>query len=127
MPGGPSFWGFTDEWQTPLTTSLDYWTPENKGAYFPRPHLSSSWGGSRQTSTRYLQNAAYARLKNVTLGYTLPKQVNEFLGTRNVRLYIPGENLFTITPMIKAFDPEVLNNMVYPINKKVAIGLNLTL
>ena len=127
MPGGPSFWGFTDEWQTPLTTSLDYWTPENKGAYFPRPHLSSSWGGSRQTSTRYLQNAAYARLKNVTLGYTLPKQVNEFLGTRNVRLYIQGENLFTITPMIKAFDPEVLNNMVYPINKKVAIGLNLTL
>ena len=88
---------------------------------------SSSWGGSRQTSTRYLQNAAYARLKNVTLGYTLPKQVNEFLGTRNVRLYIQGENLFTITPMIKAFDPEVLNNMVYPINKKVAIGLNLTL
>lgn len=128
MPGGPNFWGFTDPWQTPLTTSLDYWTEDNKDAYFPRPHLDyQTWPGSRQNSTRYHQNAAYARLKNVTLGYTLPKSVNDAIGITNMRLYIQGENLFTVTPLIKAFDPEVLNNMVYPINKKIAIGLSLTL
>ncbi len=128
MPGGPNFWGFTDPWQTPLTTSLDYWTEDNRNAYFPRPHLDyQTWPGSRQTSTRYLQNAAYARLKNVTIGYTLPKEVNSMLGITNMRLYIQGENLLTLTPMIKAFDPEVLNNMVYPINKKIAIGLSLTI
>lgn len=122
--GSAAYWGFTNEWQTPLTTSLDFWTPENTNAFFPR--LGWANGGNRNTSTRYLQNASYCRLKNVTLGYTLPRNILDKIGVSRLRVYVTGENLLTFTSLIKAFDPETLNNMTYPINKKIAVGLNLT-
>ena len=122
--GSAAYWGFTNEWQTPLTTSLDYWTPENTNAFFPR--LGWANGGNRNTSTRYLQNASYSRLKNVTLGYTLPRNILDKIGVSRLRVYVTGENLLTFTSLIKAFDPETLNNMTYPINRKIAVGLNLT-
>ena len=122
--GSAAYWGFTNEWQTPLTTSFDYWTPENTNAFFPR--LGWANGGNRNTSTRYLQNASYCRLKNVTLGYTLPRNILDKIGVSRLRVYVTGENLLTFTSLIKAFDPETLNNMTYPINRKIAVGLNLT-
>ena len=124
MVGGVHFWGFTSQWDTPLKESLDYWTPQNTGAYFPRPNWNN--GGNRQTTDRYLQDASYARLKNVTLGYTFPKVWMNQVGISKLRIYVSGENLFTITDMIDSFDPETLSNMTYPINKKLAVGLNLT-
>ena len=122
--GSAAYWGFTNEWQTPLTTSLDYWTTENRNAFFPK--LGWNNGGNRVASTRYLQSASYCRLKSVTLGYTIPKAILDKVGVSRLRVYITGENLFTFTPLIKAFDPETLNNLTYPINKKFAVGLNLT-
>ena len=122
--GNSAYWGFTDEWQTPLTTSLDYWTPEKTNAYFPK--LGWANRGNRVVSSRYLQNASYCRLKNITLGYTIPKAILNKVGISRLRIYVTGENLFTFTSLIKSFDPETLNNMTYPINKKVAVGLNLT-
>lgn len=122
--GSAAYWGFTNEWQTPLTTSLDYWTTENRNAFFPK--LGWNNGGNRVASTRYLQSASYCRLKSVTLGYTIPKAILDKVGVSRLRVYITGENLFTFTPLIKAFDPETLNNLTYPINKKLAVGLNLT-
>lgn len=125
MLGGAQFWGFTDRWQTPLKNSLDYWTPENTGAYFPRPGWAN--GGNRQTSTRYLQDASYCRLKNLTIGYTLPKEITKQIGIDRVRVYFTGENLWTITDLFSGFDPETLNNLTYPINKKFSMGINITL
>ena len=122
--GSAAYWGFTNEWQTPLTTSLDYWTTENRNAFFPK--LGWNNGGNRVASTRYLQSASYCRLKSITLGYTIPKAILDKVGVSRLRVYITGENLFTFTPLIKAFDPETLNNLTYPINKKLAVGLNLT-
>lgn len=122
--GSAAYWGFTNEWQTPLTTSLDYWTTENRNAFFPKPGWNN--GGNRVASTRYLQSASYCRLKSVTLGYTIPKAILDKVGVSRLRVYITGENLFTFTPLIKAFDPETLDNLTYPINKKLAVGLNLT-
>ena len=124
MCGGNSFWGFTSEWDTPLKTALDYWTPENTDAYFPRPTWNN--GGNRQTSDRYLQNAAYIRLKNITLGYTVPQAVLSKIGISRLRIYLQGENLLTFTPLIDSYDPELIDNMSYPISKKVSVGLNLT-
>jgi len=43
-----------------------------------------------------------------------------------LRLYVTGENLFTFTDLMDSFDPETLNNMTYPITKKVSVGMNLT-
>ena len=122
--GGSSFWGFTSEWDTPLKPALDYWTSENTDAYFPRPNWNN--GGNRQTCDRYLQNAAYLRLKNITLGYTIPPVVLKKVGISRLRVYLQGENLLTFTPLIDAYDPEVIDNLTYPITKKVSVGLNLT-
>ncbi|MEA5129644.1 MAG: TonB-dependent receptor [Proteiniphilum sp.] len=124
MPGGSAFWGFTSEWDTPLKSALDYWTEDNKNAYFARPNWNN--GGNRQTSTRYLQDASYIRLKNVIVGYSLPQSVVSQFKIQRLRFFIQGENLFTFTSLIESFDPETIDNMVYPINKKFSLGLNLT-
>lgn len=124
--GGSQFWGFTDEWCTPLTSSLDYWTEDNRDAYFPRLHHYGVNGGNHQVSTRYLQNAAYLSLKNVVLGYTIPRSITEKVKISRLRVFVQGENLLTFTPLIDSYDPETLNNMTYPINKKISVGLNLT-
>ena len=124
--GGSQFWGFTDEWCTPLTSSLDYWTEDNRDAYFPRLHHYGVNGGNHQVSTRYLQNAAYLRLKNVVLGYTIPRSITEKVKISRLRVFVQGENLLTFTPLIDSYDPETLNNMTYTINKKISVGLNLT-
>lgn len=124
--GGSQFWGFTDEWCTPLTSSLDYWTEDNRDAYFPRLHHYGVNGGNHQVSTRYLQNAAYLRMKNVVLGYTIPRSITEKVKISRLRVFVQGENLLTFTPLIDSYDPETLNNMTYPINKKISVGLNLT-
>lgn len=131
--GGNQFWPFTSRWDVPYEASLDYWRPEdetnslgaNTDGYFPRIGWQNS--GNRVMSSRYLQSAAYGRLKNVTLGYTLPKSFVSKWGISRLRFYVTAENLFTITPLHDAFDPETLGNLTYPINKKMAIGLNLTL
>ena len=123
--GGTQFWGFTSQWDVPYEASLDYWTEDNTDAYFPAPDWNK-WI-NRETSTRYLQNAAYCRLKNITLGYSLPKSWLSKVGISKLRVYIQGENLLTFTKLHDAFDPETLNNMTYPISKKISVGLNLTL
>ena len=125
MLSGAQFWGFTSQWDVPYTPALDYWTETNTNAYFPRPGWQN--GGNRVTSDRYLQSAAYGRLKNLTVGYTIPKNLTAKWGISRLRLYVTGENLLTITPLNDAFDPETLGGLTYPINRKVAIGLNLTL
>ncbi len=119
-----AFWGFTSQWDVPLKQALDYWTPENTDAYFPRPLWTH--GGNRQKSDRYIQNAAYVRLKNLTLGYTFPKQWMSKVGISRLRVYVQGENLLTFTPLIDSYDPETLSNMTYPISRKYSVGLNLT-
>ena len=125
--GGPSFWGFTNEWCTPQTTSLDYWTEDNRGAYFPKLHHYSVNGANHNTSSRYMLNAAYLRLKNVTLGYSIPSHLLKQVGIARLRVFVQGENLLTFTPMkVKFADPETLGNMTYPINKKISVGMNLS-
>ncbi|WP_245904020.1 SusC/RagA family TonB-linked outer membrane protein [Dysgonomonas alginatilytica] len=121
---GVHFWGFTSEWDVPLKESLDYWTADNPGAYFARPNWNN--GGNREISDRYIQNAAYARLKNLTVGYTLPRATINKMGISKLRLFLVGENLLTFTNLIKSFDPETIDNMAYPIMRKYSIGLNLT-
>jgi TonB-linked SusC/RagA family outer membrane protein len=120
------FWAFPNKWQTPLATSMDRWTEDNRGAYFPRTYLGNN-GRNQQTSTRYLLSAAYGRLKNIVLGYTLPQNITGRIGIQKVRFFVQGENLLTISPLKKYADPETVNKMTYPIQKKYSIGVNITL
>lgn len=126
VPSGAQFWGFTDQWCTPQTSATDYWTEKNQDAYLPKLHHAGVNGGNHATSSRYLQNAAYIRLKNITLGYTFPKTLTQKWYINRLRVYVQGENLLTFTS-IKYTDPETLSNMTYPLSKKIAIGVNITL
>ncbi len=118
---------------------LDYWTSENPGAYYPNPYASpagsigSFVNKTQQVSDRYLQNAAYLRLKNLSLGYSLPAAWLQKMRLSRLNLFVTGENLFTITGLTKIFDPETLTGVggsttgkIYPLSQVYSIGVNIT-
>jgi TonB-linked SusC/RagA family outer membrane protein len=125
MPGDNAFWGFQSEWSVPFVYMKDHWTPQNPNAYFPR--LRFGGGSNFQTQTKYLQSAAYARLKNLSVGYTLPAEVLGRIKIKSLRIYATGQNLFEITKMFKAYDPETIGFGTYPLSRSVSFGLQLGL
>lgn len=118
-----AFWGFTSEWNVPFIYATDYWTPENQDAFFPRLRFGN--GGNSQTQTGYLQDASYLRVKQLTLGYTLPQVWANKVKLSRVRAYLSGQNLFTFTKLFDAFDPEVFNFQDAPQTRSFAFGLQL--
>ncbi|WP_316814496.1 TonB-dependent receptor [Pedobacter nyackensis] len=128
--GGNYFWGIVgDEWQSSLfTTHLDRWTPETPNGYYPKFYMDSENNKNTQTQTRYLQNAAYLRVKNVQLGYTLNKNLVDRIKLGKVRFYFSIENLATFTKFTKALDPELTmsSGKVYPLQRSYSAGLNVT-
>jgi TonB-linked SusC/RagA family outer membrane protein len=80
----------------------NYWTPENPGGNWPRPRDGND---PPYISSLGLQDASYVRLQNVSVGYTLPEKVLNSLGLNNLRLYLTGSNLITITDF-KSYSPE---------------------
>lgn len=101
---------------------MDYWTPENRDARFPRPHQGNH---NYLYSTHWLQDASYIRLKNLQIGYSIPKQILSKAKMESLRLYVSGENLWESTSMIM-LDPESGGTGVYPINRSFSLGLSLT-
>ena len=81
---------------------------------------------NRRVQTHYLINAAYLRVKNITLGYTLPKSIVSKIGLSNAKVYCSGENLFTVSSAPSGFDPERLS-WGYPYYRTISFGFNLTL
>jgi len=131
------FWGVTsDKWSsTGLIEHEDYFRADansplgqNLDAYYPRPVFGS--GKNQEVQTGYLQNAAYLRLKNLQIGYTLPPGLTKRLGGQKFRVYASGENLVTWTKLAKMFDPETVdggsNRSVYPLSKVLSLGLSVT-
>lgn len=143
MPNGPYFWGAQGGmWQSAgFTTHMDFFRDEtsnmvqagvadvNTDAYYPKPYFNT--GKNHQVQSRYLQNAAYMRIKNIQLGYTLPLSVTSKLKLSNVRFYVSGENLFTVTNLIETFDPETIglggynDGKTYPLSKVYSFGINV--
>ncbi|WP_184545664.1 TonB-dependent receptor [Mucilaginibacter sp. FT3.2] len=137
--GDVYFWGAGALAQvTVFKQHLNYWTPENPGAYYPAPYASPAGSQAnyanktQQVSDRYLQSAAYLRVKNVALNYSLPKSLISRLKLSNVDVFVTGENLLTFTKLAKMFDPEGLagsqgTGKSYPVSKIYAFGLNVSL
>lgn len=88
---------------------MDYWKQPGQITNVPRPVLGQNNGAI--ASSRFLSDASYFRIKTVTLGYTLPKPLIQKIRFTEIRIYLTGQNLFTITPY-KGNDPEV--NYVAP-------------
>lgn len=111
------------------------WSEENTDAYFPRArgYASYSGGALGVVNDRYLQNAAYLRLKNLTIGYTIP--INKKI-INSVRVYFTGENLFYWSPLkkyCKTVDPEMIyassynsgSGVGYSYSKSFSFGLDV--
>ncbi|HTI91085.1 MAG TPA: TonB-dependent receptor [Puia sp.] len=116
------FYAFRDdEYSIPSQFATNYWTPTHTNAFFPR--LRFAGGGNEQAQDKYILNAAYVRVKQLTLGYTLPAAMTKRMKIQRVRFYITGQNLFTFTPLNKNYDPEVLSFNTYPLNKSISFGI----
>ncbi|MDR1197838.1 MAG: TonB-dependent receptor [Prevotellaceae bacterium] len=118
---------------------MDYWTPENTNAYFPNPyypHATNAIGAYASGSnnfvaqSRYLLNMAYLRLKNLTIGYTLPVSLTQKIGIDKLRIYFSGQNLFEIKDSRLPVDPEINETeaqwgRTYPYPRTVSLGLQV--
>lgn len=106
---------------------LNHWTPENKLTDVPR--LTTDNLGWTQASTRFLYSATYARLKNLTLGYSLPKTLASKWGLSNLKVTLTGENIFTFYGH-DGMDPEQTIDGTtyyrYPAMRTLSAGVNLT-
>jgi TonB-linked SusC/RagA family outer membrane protein len=103
----------------------DRWTPSNPNASFPR--LTDGIGNNQINSSYWMRNGAYMRLKNLQLGYTFPAKWLAKAKVEQLRLFVSGSNLFTISNFYKGFDPERNDNNgeFYPVMKTYTFGLNL--
>ena len=113
------------------TDVLNAWTPTNTNTDVPRA-VSGDPSQNTRTSDRFLDNGSYLRLKNLTIGYTLPSNKLSKI-TNNVltkaRIYVTSQNLLTITKY-SGYDPEInggIDTGTYPQARTMTIGLNLGL
>ena len=133
-----------------LDKSTENWTVTNPGAYWPRrlygpANAGSGLGTMNSYNDYFLQNAAYLRLKNLTIDYTIPGKLTKKAGIEKARVFFSGENLLTFSPIFKhtsMFDPEVIgkgdtdfgnqtsttqgDGYSYPMLKTFTFGINLT-
>jgi len=84
--------------------ALNAWTPNNKYTNVPRYVTNNSDNGN-QMSTRFLEDASYVRLKNISITYNLPESICNRFKLTNLKVFVSGENLWTLTDY-KGFDPE---------------------
>ena len=123
----PLFDGLTDYWRPVDAANGDY-TAVNPNAKYPRmygqnPTVGSNYG--RKTD-KYLSNAAYFRIKNVTLSYTVPKTWISRIGLNQLKGFVSVENLATFSSLPSGIDPETLS-WNYPAFRTVSFGINFTL
>jgi len=114
------------------TRTLDSWTPSNTNATLPA--LSSSITNNEgDPNSYYVENGGFFRLKNIQIGYSLPKTVIDKIGMSKLRLYIQSTNLFTITDY-SGFDPEIvsydnlslgIDSRIYPNSQTFVLGANI--
>lgn len=122
------------EFGTIYKHQLDYWTSENTGAFFPRLYetgmRNTNYAANVRAQTKYLTNGAYLRVKNLTLGYTIPQNIISKIGINNLRVYVSAENPFTFDHMPKGLDPAVdskANGLGYPFMSSYAFGFSISL
>ena len=131
------FWSvFNRPYNTPMEHLIgNTWTEDNPDAYFPRLKGYIALANGKELDaeqTRYLQDASYIRLKNISIGYTLPQQLTSRLKMAKLRVYVSGENLWEKTDMKVPVDPEALYHthswgdaQTYPFARTYSCGLDI--
>jgi len=114
-----------------LKEILNAWTPTNTGSNIPRVSQSDANGNFSNTSDWFIEDGSYLRIKNVTLGYTLPGSLAQKVRLNTLRFYVTANNLLTFTKY-SGFDPEIgmdeqgIDKGRYPQARSVFVGLNVT-
>lgn len=115
---------------------LNAWTPENPNTNIPRINGDDN-NDNLRLSDFYVEDGSYLRLKNIQLGYTFPKQLLQKIKLQNLRIYVSGQNLFTVTDYTGA-DPEIgqlsttdylsrgFDYGTYPQSRTITGGINIT-
>jgi TonB-linked SusC/RagA family outer membrane protein len=112
------------------------WTPQNHSNTYPAINANDNTILNNVPSSAWIQNGSFLKLKNFTVGYTLPKELLAKIGVTKVRFYVSSQNLFTITGY-KGLDPEVgsqggnatqngVDNGIYPSSRFFTAGINAT-
>lgn len=115
-----------------LADAKNAWTPTHTNTSIPRLSASDANGNFGNVSDFYVENGSYLRIKNVTLGYTVPKAFVNKIGVKNVRIYADAQNLVTFTKY-SGLDPEVGINQngvdlgLYPQSRIILVGINVGL
>ena len=128
----PEIFPFTHRWTTVYAHQLDYWMPDNTDAFYPRNYAYGlgNYRHSRKVQTKYLLNGAYLRLKNITIGYSLPQNLLDRLKISRLRVFVTGENLINLDHLPDGLDPELSkvtgSEGNYPFLKNYSVGLNVT-
>ena len=132
------FWnlGATEAGVAMTTDVLRRWQNPGDITDMPRAIAGPQGVENNRRSSRFLDDASYIRLKNITLGYTLPESLIGRIGIRSIRVYVTGQNLWTITDY-NGFDPEVsssndtrqggVDSGAIPQLKNVTFGINIGL
>lgn len=115
--------------QNQMTTVLERWRGEGTSDSMPRAVFGDPNKNTR-TSNRFIEDGSYLRLKNITLGYTLPERISKKALMSSVRFYVSGQNLLTLT-RYTGLDPEISSgtgddNNVYPVSRNITFGLNVS-
>jgi hypothetical protein len=118
---------YINESSAPQKFHLDRWTPDNPNASYPR--FTYQLTHNQRLSSFWLENAAYLRLKNIQLGYTLPGKLIERYRLTRLRLFVSADNFFTKSKFFYAYDPEtpVSTGGYYPQVKTFIVGINLNI
>lgn len=107
-------------------SGVDYWTEDNQGAFYPRPGT----GGKQSTVYPSLRvvDGSFIKIKNITLGYTLPKSLTRKALIENCRIYFTTYNpfIFSMDSRLNDTDPETGGADSFPTYKQYVIGINLT-
>ncbi|HET7117766.1 MAG TPA: SusC/RagA family TonB-linked outer membrane protein, partial [Hanamia sp.] len=115
-----------------LKEILNAWSPSNPNSNIPRVSANDPNNNFGTTSDFYIEDGSYVRLKNITLGYTLPDALTQKIHIGSLRVYITGQNVFTSTKYT-GFDPEVGMDQYgvdlgrYPVARSFVFGINLNL
>jgi TonB-dependent starch-binding outer membrane protein SusC len=102
----------------------DYWTPENATNEFPRPNANRSQAATLFYSSLFYRDGSFLKLRGVTLGYTVPKEIASRLKMDNARLYLSGRNLWAHSK-IESYDPERGGSVGSPMTKLFVGGINI--
>jgi TonB-linked SusC/RagA family outer membrane protein len=119
------FWAVSETGSNKGTRLLDAWSPNNPNSDIPAL-LSDDKNGENRFSTYFVENGAYLKLRNIQLGYTLPKNLVERIKLSKLHIYVSGQNLLTFkSKSFTGVDPET-PNYGYPIPSMVTTGINIT-